>query len=249
MSSSSFFSVASSKSSRQYSSFKRLLNPLRSAKSVDVKLDEEINKNKVYEGLVIRKHMFEMFDQKAKNRRWFKCRLILEMDESGVNLIMLPYDKKGISPGALPPSGPSAYQFLASGGRETLNLLHAVAEPLSHMSYSVKRPHVVLLALGNGSTYLFQVPSLECKETWARQINYCAATRSKEPLRDVLSSTDYGWNKIEWAIKKSQMEGSKVDFDSIPPYTLSDQKVLHTWERPIHNFRHALVSNVGPVIN
>jgi hypothetical protein len=147
----------------------------------------------------------------------------------------------------LPPTGPSAYQFkLTSGGPETLDLLHAVAEPLRHMSYSVKRPHVFSVRLGNGSTYLFQVPSLESKETWAHNINYCAASRSKEPLRDVLSSIDYGWNKIEWAIKKAQLGGETVDFSQLPCYKSSEIN-LNIWERPIHNFRNALVSNLDAV--
>jgi hypothetical protein len=208
----------------------------------------EGNKDTIYEGLVIRKHMMENFDQKARNRRWFKCRIVLKMNENEVKLVMQPYDsRKSKSVLALPPSGPAAYQFLSFSAPEVLDLLHAVAEPLTHMSYSVKRPHVVLLALGNGSTYLFQVQSLEAKETWARKINYCAASRSKEPLRDVLSSTDYGWNRIEWAVKKALMDGQKVDFHDLPPYSPGDLKLVVNFERPIHNFRNALVSNVGVV--
>jgi hypothetical protein len=191
--------------------------------------------------------MIEKFDQKARNRKWFKCRLILKMNENEISLAIQPYDGKKVrSILSLPPSSPAAYQFL-SLAPETLDLLHAVAEPLTHMSYSVKRPHVVLLALGNGSSYLFQVQSLEVKETWARHINYGAALKSKEPLRDVLSSTDFGWNRIEWAVKKALMDGIKVDFHNLTPYSPGDLKLLQVWERPIHNHRNAFVSNVDPV--
>ena len=119
------------------------------------------------------------------------------------------------------------------------------------MSYSAKRPFVFSLQLSNGNTFLFHVQSNNVMKEWVDALNYHVARKSKEPLRDVLSSTDYGWNVIEWAWKKAELEKRVFDIGSF----IAQQKaeagdrlpMLKDWEPPSSSFGPVLVSNLSDV--
>jgi hypothetical protein len=210
----------------------------------------------IFQGELIRKHLLEKKDVKAKNRRWYKFWSILVVSSDGVDLVMNSTDSKKIplnySEGSIfsasnPPSATSHLSagFLSRSSTEKFSLLHSISKTLRPMSYSSKRPFVFQLTLANGSVYLFHVQSNQLMEEWVRQLNYHAARKSKEPLRDVLSSTDYGWNKIEWSRKKAEIDNTPVERQT--PLAPGEKVELGTWEPPSSSFGHVLVSHLDEV--
>jgi hypothetical protein len=107
------------------------------------------------------------------------------------------------------------------------------------------------MQLPNGNTFLFHVQSNNIMKEWVQALNYQVARKSKEPLRDVMSSTDYGWNVIEWAWKKAELEKRVLDIETF----IAQQKaeagdrvpMLKDWEPPISSFGPVLVSNLSDV--
>lgn len=228
-----------------------------------------------YQGMAIRKHLLEKGNQRARHRRWQKLFCVLLYSNEGVELVMSrldpsksqgPLSRENVSVSAdsplsssspasrskppIPASEPTSLS-LSSFASETFNVLHSVTQALKPMSYSSKRPFVFSLQLSNGNTFLFHVQSNIIMKEWVEALNYQVARKSKEPLRDVLSSTDYGWNVIEWAWKKAELEKRVFDTDSF----IAQQKAengdrlptLKDWEPPSCSFGPVLVSNLSDV--
>ncbi|TPX36173.1 hypothetical protein SmJEL517_g01436 [Synchytrium microbalum] len=97
---------------------------------------------------------------------------------------------------AMETSRPPRLLRVAPNSLETIPLLHALSISHPEPGYSSSRPHVFSLHLNDGSTMLFQVPSLQSLNMWVRAINYWAARRSREPLRGGIGNMEYGWGKI-----------------------------------------------------
>ncbi|KAJ3333422.1 hypothetical protein HDU76_008233 [Blyttiomyces sp. JEL0837] len=187
------------------------------------------------EGLLIRKHLTDKDESRARNRRWMKVWCIMAIDEErGVELTMFKVDTAhgdgeinfdendaidNGSTGGIGGGGRSARQSMDSLTRKTIrilnqqplvfNLLHSMAESLKAPGYSPTRPYAFSLHLNNGSTHLFQTPTFETLQEWTRTINYWAARRSKEPLRGAVSSADYGWGAAAWERRAREMQSSE----------------------------------------
>ena len=263
----SLFSVAStSASSLKRTSgnfFKRnmLFSPssIRMSKSVErISSSNQDTRDIIFQGAAIRKHLLEKGDQKARNRRWVKYWVSLKCSPESVELVMTQFEHRGSvsfdqttipTSYSKPPTGslsPAALKFSRSEP-DTFNLLHSISQALRPMAYSSKRPHVFSILLANGSTFLFHVPSHQIKEEWVRHLNYQVAKKSKEPLRDVLSSADYGWNQLEWARKKADLDKTPLDLNSLAKSLAKDKIRLQDWEPPSYNFGPVLVSHLDDV--
>jgi hypothetical protein len=197
-------------------------------------------KTVVLQGLCIRKHLLEN-GQKARSRRWTKFWCLLIESQDTVELVMHPYlsatkatDFDQSTPGDL-----DEHRKI-SAHSESFIVLHSVSTALRPMSYSVKRAYVFSLSLAHNSTFLFQVNNHQILDEWVRCLNFCAARRSKDPLRDVLSSADYGWNQMEWIFKKSLMDKTEVDYSQL--LQQKDRVKLADWEPPIINYSRMMSS-------
>ncbi|KAJ3144490.1 hypothetical protein HK101_002680, partial [Irineochytrium annulatum] len=172
------------------------------------------------EGLLIRKHLTDHNETRARNRRWVKVWCVMAIDdERGAELTMFKVEP-GLGDGEVnfdvrevadygralgggtmveerrgsSDSIPKKVLRISNQPPLVFNLLHSLANTLKAPGYNPSRPFVFSLLLINGSSHLFQAPTPEATIEWTRTLNYWAARRSKEPLRGAVSSTEYGWN-------------------------------------------------------
>ena len=205
------------------------------------------------QGVCIRKHLLEEKNQKARNRRWCKYWCVLLESVECAMLIMHRIDSQKGSDSHLfdfaQLSSSLDESFSTKGGiklssksQESFFIVHSYSQILRPLSYNIKRPYIFSICLATGATYLFQVQSLHLAEEWANQCNRLAARKSKEPLRDTLSSVDYGWNQIEWAFKKAKLDKKEMDMNSLVIYT--DKIKLGEWEPPFTSKMLSLLHRV-----
>ncbi|GAN08886.1 conserved hypothetical protein [Mucor ambiguus] len=171
------------------------------------------------EGMVVRKHLLEKTNQKAKHRDWKDCFMVIErsqlrmykLDNSSVteprtitkrSLIRntLLSKSSNLSDSASQLSDSSSAAEVVGGGdwmsnaqlMGAIDLKHTLANALPS-GYSRQRQHAFALQQSNGAVYLFQVGSEEQVHEWVSTCNYWAARESKEPLAGGVSSMEYGW--------------------------------------------------------
>ncbi|KAI8070219.1 hypothetical protein BDF21DRAFT_344512 [Thamnidium elegans] len=137
------------------------------------------------EGMVTRKHLLESGSQKAKNRDWKDCFMIIE--RSQLRMYKLDYTCNSDSDSIGGGNWMSHAQLIGA-----IDLKHALANTLPS-GYSVQRQHAFTLQESNGAVHVFQVGSAEQVEEWLSTCNYWAARESKEPLVGGVSSMEYGW--------------------------------------------------------
>jgi hypothetical protein len=273
MSTGTLFSVASSgSSSKKQKIFSRNLFSLRTSKSTDkvhspssplANLSFLQGKSILFQSTGIRKHFLEKGNQKPRNRRWVKFWMYLTLSSESLDLVLQPmeshqhlklFSDSHSSNTTLPfetnnnTIALSSQLHLKSSKIESFNILHSVAHVLRPMAYSTQRPFVFSLLLSNNSTYLYHVPTQQLAEEWVKQLNYAAARKSKEPLRDVLSSADYGWTQFEWERKKAEM--NKTEFNLSQVISMigeQKKKKLADWEPPGQHFGHTIQSQLEDV--
>jgi hypothetical protein len=162
------------------------------------------------EGMVVRKHLLERTNQKAKHRDWKDCFMVI--DRSQLRMYKLNgYNKRHrirtslimnrLSDAASQISESSSSESNYVGGGDwmshaqmmgSIDLRHTLANMLPS-GYSPQRQHVFALQQSNGAVHLFQSGSAEQVQEWVSTCNYWAARESKEPLTGGVSSMEYGW--------------------------------------------------------
>ncbi|KAJ2962849.1 hypothetical protein NQZ79_g2077 [Umbelopsis isabellina] len=203
------------------------------------------------EGLVIRKHLLESADQKAKTRDWKECIIVVNRGElqvysstsvggennprrsmlraSSASLVNLADSlKTGVAP--VQPS-------ILNGNAqiiESLSLNHSLSNALPPPGYNRQRPHVFALQLPNGGVYLFQAPSQEQVNEWVSTCNYWAARGSKEPLIGGVSNMEYGWGEClsDVILNLDAVENGDDDVGAAC-FSNPDQIVLYDWRPPV----------------
>ncbi|KAJ3172838.1 hypothetical protein HDU87_007761 [Geranomyces variabilis] len=176
------------------------------------------------EGQLIRKHLTDANDVKAKHRQWIKTECALKLDQQAgtLELVMekLEKDTTGFAaenesiPMSRTGTGDSLGTRSMHGDRgrtgaerplprlreplPSFNLLHSLATPLPPPGHSAMRPHVFTLRLSEGSIYLFHGINAEVVKDWVRTINIWAARKSKEPLTGSGGNAEYGWGLLSW---------------------------------------------------
>ncbi|CEG68033.1 hypothetical protein RMATCC62417_04366 [Rhizopus microsporus] len=169
------------------------------------------------EGIVIRKHLLEKANQKAKYRDWKECFMVIDRSEirmyklesssqiqnqrrrSTNRLRNFTSRSSSVSDSA---SQVSDYSMTdAVGGGDwlsraqiigSIDLKHALANALPS-GYSRQRQHAFAVQQANGAVHLFQVGSADQVHEWVSTCNYWAARESKGPLASGVSSMEYGW--------------------------------------------------------
>ncbi|RUS19054.1 Pleckstrin homology domain-containing protein [Jimgerdemannia flammicorona] len=202
------------------------------------------------EGLVVRKHLLERADQKAKHRDWRECFLVVDRGElkmyrlegggndQGRKSMMSRHSTASLT--NLSDSGVGSSASSAGGGGSggggfngatvqssgqligDVNLRHTLANALPPPGYNRQRPHVFALQQPDGGVYLFQANSQAQVIEWVSTCNYWAARESKEPLAGGVSNMEYGWGAC---LNPPQVSGATwPDPDSI---------VIFEWKPPL----------------
>ncbi|KAI8147478.1 hypothetical protein BJV82DRAFT_595619 [Fennellomyces sp. T-0311] len=156
------------------------------------------------EGVVVRKHLLENGNQKAKHREWRECFLVVGHGELKMYAMqgstgeerrsMLRVNSFTTLADSLQGSKPSTTPWASSMqllGTVTLN--HSLSNILPPPGYNRQRPHVFAIQQSHGGVFLFQAPSQEQVNEWVETCNYWAARQSKEPLPGGVSNMEYGW--------------------------------------------------------
>ncbi|CEP17586.1 hypothetical protein [Parasitella parasitica] len=191
------------------------------------------------EGMVVRKHLLEKTNQKAKHRDWKDCFMVIErsqlrmykLDNSSEprttkrsiirNTLM---SKTASLSDSASQMSDSSYEAAVVGGGDwmasaqlmgSIDLKHTLANALPS-GYSRQRQHAFALQQSNGAVFLFQVGSEDQVREWVSTCNYWAARESKEPLAGGVSSMEYGWGHCLETIAE---EAGNV--------------IVHEWQAPV----------------
>lgn len=166
----------------------------------------------VKEGIVMRKHLLETANQKAKHRDWKECLLVVDEGELKMYALtgsdserrsMLRTSSQN-SFANLAESLSSKSESLQGNGKwaayshliGTIKLNHTLSNILPPPGYNRQRPHVFALQQPDGGVFLFQAASHDQTWEWMTTCNYWAARESKEPLPGGVSNMEYGWGAL-----------------------------------------------------
>ncbi|KAI9027481.1 hypothetical protein CLU79DRAFT_739389 [Phycomyces nitens] len=188
------------------------------------------------DGLLVRKHLLEKANQKARHREWRDCFMVIERGE----IRMYKSDNAGQDPRksiirstmmASRPNISDALSHCQDIDREgwqrmgEIDLKHTLSNPLPS-GYSRQRPHAFALQQPSGGVYLFQVGSASEVLEWVETCNYWAARESREPLTGGVSNMEYGWGEC--------LEGIGLDATGDPYYLVqSRDTTVHEWQPPV----------------
>ncbi|OBZ88605.1 PH and SEC7 domain-containing protein C11E3.11c [Choanephora cucurbitarum] len=152
------------------------------------------------EGIVVRKHLLETANQKAKHREWKEC--FVEVGHTGELRMYALQDggSEGHSNRSLFRHSTTIQDLKHNNkwassaqliGKVALN--HTLSNPLPPPGYNRQRPHVFALQQSDGGVYLFQVASAEQAQEWVMTCNYWAARESKQNVDTGVGNMEYGW--------------------------------------------------------
>ncbi|KAF1799806.1 hypothetical protein FB192DRAFT_1286040 [Mucor lusitanicus] len=159
------------------------------------------------EGVVMRKHLLENANQKARHREWREC--YLEVQDGELRMYALQPSQSQLGDKSLFRHSSAAHFNLTdinNNGNNRFNkwsthsqlvgkiaLNHTLSNPLPPPGYNRQRPHVFAIQQSDGGVYLFQVSNAEQTHEWVSTCNYWAARESKEPLPGGVGNMEYGW--------------------------------------------------------
>ncbi|GAA5837679.1 hypothetical protein JCM3766R1_000554 [Sporobolomyces carnicolor] len=155
------------------------------------------------EGMLQRKHYWEVQGKRSKEKNWLKAFVVISQGE----LRMFRFDGGG---------GSSAKRGTGMGGGDwtsnasnvgAISLIHALCSAMPPPGYSRERPHCFVLTLPSGGTYFFQAGTPDLVSEWVQTCNYWSARLSREPLSGGVSNVEYGWNKVEARFDLGESEG------------------------------------------
>lgn len=138
------------------------------------------------EGVLMRKHVMESSDRKAKLRQWQPC--LARVRDGTLEMQPTPdKDKRR-----------SVLLWSRRHDTESIDLKHALASNVSPpIAQHQRHAHVLSLQTASGAAWLLEAPDLFTVLEWVASCNYWAALLSKEPLPGGISNIDYGWTPGE----------------------------------------------------
>ncbi|KAG2171769.1 hypothetical protein INT43_008149, partial [Umbelopsis isabellina] len=190
-------------------------------------------------GFVIRKHLLESAETKARHRNWSEYYLNIEKGHictyyvtgvslsdnvnrrsvfrlSGINGVPNGnHSSVALSSELAPTSNIGSSWRATSQIADKISLLHALANALPAPGYNRQRPYVFALQLPNGGVNLFQVNSTEEAHAWVDCCNYWAARQSNVSLAQGVINMEYGWS--ERALEEDISNESINLYDWSPP--------------------------------
>ncbi|BGP02291.1 hypothetical protein RTBOTA2_003978 [Rhodotorula toruloides] len=144
------------------------------------------------EGLLQRKHYWEMTGKRAKDKSWSQVFVVISAGE----LKMFRFDGSGGSMRGGAGVGGGDWTASASNAG-SISLIHALCSSMPPPGYSRDRPHCFVLTMPNGGSHFFQAGTPDLVAEWVSTCNYWAARLSKEPLPGGVSNMEYGWNRVD----------------------------------------------------
>ncbi|KAG1472849.1 hypothetical protein G6F56_001297 [Rhizopus delemar] len=175
------------------------------------------------EGLVMRKHLLECANQKAKHREWRECLLVVSQgrlrmfdnnaEESSllsragnssfanISDTLRPNNissfsvapKSSISSSSISSATVDNNKWAFTHSLGSIQLSHSLSNSLPPPGYNRSRPFVFAIQEPNGGVFLFQTKSQDQTLEWVATCNYWAARESKEPLLGGVGNIEYGW--------------------------------------------------------
>ncbi|KAI8641190.1 hypothetical protein BD408DRAFT_346530 [Parasitella parasitica] len=166
------------------------------------------------QGLVMRKHVMESSDKRARNRQWQLCYLVIKDTElvmyKPTQQHMVDDSEKGRRRKSTsmmlwnPSASFSSLQDIMhqhphwqadeeQAPLATLEMNHTYATAIPPPGWNPQRPHVFRLETGDGGLWLFESLDLFAVQAWVEACNLTAAKISKGPLPGAICNIDYGW--------------------------------------------------------
>lgn len=167
------------------------------------------------QGLVMRKHVMESTDKRARHRQWQLCYLVMNENE------MIMYrpthhlvnnqnnhnikTKKRKSIMLWNQSVCSLQNIISQGDMDDwkadedqeplgrLDMNHTYASAIPPPGWNGHRPHVFRMETADGGLWLFESVDMFAIQAWVEAANTAAARISKGPLTGAVSNIDYGW--------------------------------------------------------
>ncbi|KAI8982585.1 hypothetical protein BDB01DRAFT_793285 [Pilobolus umbonatus] len=165
-------------------------------------IQEIIDQVGLKQGLVMRKHVMESTDKKARNRQWQLCYLV--MNESELIMYRACQDKSRRRKSVM--SSTSSVQTIMGDHQWTPNencpaldrieMSHTHTVALPHPGWNSQRPHVFRMETSEGGIWLFESIDMFAVQAWVESANKVAARISKSPLKGAISNVDYGWGPM-----------------------------------------------------
>jgi hypothetical protein len=155
-----------------------------------------MEERRYFEGLVMRKHVMERTDKRARHRQWQLCYLVL----TDAEMIMYKPNNKQL--------------------HEPIKMNHACASVLPAPGWNAQRPHVFRLETAEGGLWLFETTNATLNKTWVDACHLVAAKISKGPLPGAICNIDYGWG-AQWDIKSKDIKEVPVWYPPSPCMVMS----------------------------
>lgn len=189
-------------------------NSFHKAPVMDDMMDDFFNTRQVAQlkedmykqGFVMRKHVLESTDKRARHRQWQLCYLVITENE------MIMYNaieenergKRRKSTGFWSNHSFTSLQDVMQHqpywqpDREqtplaTLKMNHTYAAAIPPPGWNPQRPHVFRLETADGGLWLFESTDLFAVQAWVEACNYTASKISKSSLPGAVCNIDYGW--------------------------------------------------------
>jgi hypothetical protein len=162
-------------------------------------------------GLVMRKHIMESTDKRARHRQWQLCYLVMTDTElimykpvqpSNANAKTTAKQRRKSLHIWPPPTlhsnmGDDWQADFTEAPLATIMMNHTYASVIPPPGWSSQHPHVFRLHTAEGALWLFESVDLFAIQAWVEACNATAAKISKGSLPGAVSNIDYGWG-AQW---------------------------------------------------
>ncbi|KAG1451511.1 hypothetical protein G6F56_008065 [Rhizopus delemar] len=166
------------------------------------------------QGIVMRKHVMETSEKKAKHRQWQLCYLVMNETEMIMYKAVQKNDVRGkkrksmifwnqsvVSPFSLQDIVSSdADEWQPDLNQPALGMIplnHCYATSVLPPGWNGQRPHVFRLESAEGGLWMFESTDMFAIQAWVEAVNFSAATISKNPMQGAVCNIDYGWG-ADW---------------------------------------------------
>lgn len=190
-------------------------------------------------GLVMRKHVMESTDKRARHRQWQLCYLVMNdtqlimhraIQQSNTSPVLFePRARRRRSMMLWNQSVCSLQDVIQEGDIEDwqadekasplgiLEMNHTFTTSIPPPGWNGQRPHVFRVETGEGGLWLFESMDMFAVQAWVEAANTTAAKISKGPLTGAVSNIDYGWGpKWDNSTSEFTMENVPVWFPPSP---------------------------------
>ncbi|KAI9483711.1 MAG: hypothetical protein EXX96DRAFT_477260 [Benjaminiella poitrasii] len=203
-------------------------------------LPTNIKNEELYkQGIVMRKHMMESTDKRAKHRHWQLCFLVI----TDTGLIMykpIQQEQSALKDHEKNTKRKSTSMLLWNSSNSFFSLQDIIqhypywkadkdvtpitALPMNHTyttaipppGWNPQRPHVFRLETNEGGVWLFESTDQFAVQAWVEACNLTAAKISKGPLPGAVSNSNYGWSMNNYSTTEQSTMNISVWYPPAP---------------------------------